>query len=219
MKKSLFFNAEEKGVALIGVVLTSALVLGLFFMAFTNAIIGNVVSQNQEKIVQSKDCGRQALAIANQVLVQVYRNGNVDGFPNGVRITRVNDTVETNVNARVAVQNPLLDNIVEEIQSNPWLAIDSPIQGVAPPAVYAPNITITLGGCVADVDIDFLFHDAQAEGEDEQHLNASHSTVGGTACGEGDFYAITAVTRMVNNVGVPTGISTTSNSAFYKCKG
>lgn len=203
MKKKLFTTKGEGGVALIAVVLTVALVLGLFVMVLTNGMIDSVVTENYTKAGAVSQCGQKALAITNQILINTAR-GQLLALPNGVKI---NDELGSS-KLQPGDENGALNNFFEEIRGNTALAIDSPIVG---DANYSPNIIITDAGCITDVDIDFLFHE-EIDGEAITYLSGYHTKTGGTGCGEGDFYYITAVTRTTS------GVSTNMSSAFFKCK-
>lgn len=216
MKKFSFEG--ERGVALIAVVLTVALVLGLFVMTFTNGIIGQVVTANHVIARTSAQCGQEAIAITNQILIKTVTKGILPAVPAGVIINLITDDPD------VAAENAGMNNFIEEVRAgNKKLAEDTPIAiplpapGNPAPAANKANITVNRPPCTTLVDVDYLFND-KGDGYSQETFDKYTSPTGGTACGEGTFYSITAVTQMVNPAGTPTGVSTTANSIFFKCQ-
>jgi hypothetical protein len=99
--------------------------------------------------------------------------------------------------------------LVSESRENKTLINGKPLSSDDPRT--NPDIIVTSGPCTTNVDIDYVFHDYGPPGEEEgPFASAYHLSVGGTACTQGDFYYITAITT--NGT-----LSVTSRSAYFKC--
>lgn len=211
MKKVPFFSGRDRGVALITVVLTMTLVLALFVMAFTNAMIGDAVTQTYVKGRMSAQCGQAALAVANQILVKSLSKSEagLTTWPGNILIDKGSglsaDTDKKDGTRRVDSATSTPDVIINPNPQN-------------------PNDL-----CASLVDVDFLFHDEPA-GEEITLFRNYHAASGGKACSEGDFYSIIAVSTKMNTVDAKTpptlqdiqnqireGVSATASSAFYNC--
>jgi len=197
MRRFLFFSKGDGGVALIAVVFTVALVLALFVMAFKNALVGKLVTDRQLDRRLAMQCGQAALVIANGILVQAEDSGTLPENPPGVTINRKNGN-----EGGLPGQDATVINLIEEFRGSHDLAADSPLT--------ANDIKIEAGNCTTYVDIDFLSHDS-SPGEDGAIFMEYHGAAGGTACGDGNFYSVVAVTQMAGRS------ETTVNSAFHKC--
>ncbi len=206
MKKILFSKHEvkqgakqqgDRGVAIIAVILTITLVTALFVMSFTNGLIGKLVTQTHSRGRAAAQCAQGSFEIANAMLVQIASTGIVTmatGLPAGVTIV-INDP----------------DGLVNESRrtGNKTMMVSGKFLSADDPKVN-PDITVTAGPCITKVDIDYVLHDGDAPGEERTFAAAYHAPIGGTACAEGDFYSMTAVTT--NGAS-----SVTSRSAYFKC--
>lgn len=210
MKKFLFEG--EGGVALIAVVLTVALVLGLFVMTFTSGTIGHLVTESHFKTRTSAQCGQEAIVIANKILVQTANQGLPAVLPAGVAING-------EFNNPNVLNNAALNDFYEEVRSANValaLAVDLPVPGGANITVNSPPVAPV---CTTLVDVDYMFYH-NPDGTDQGTFEAFHTPVGGAGCQKGTFYAVQAVTQILNPAtGLPTGVSTTEDSVFFKCGG
>ncbi len=202
MKRILFLEKKgrhDRGVALITVVLVLSLVVGLIVLALSNSMVGRVLSITYMKEKTILQCAQGDLDLANQLLVlgtgdaQKLLGMKADGI-----------TVDPEV---LGGKDDAQNNLIEEIQGNKDLAFDSVTDAVPDIKINNPNIPT----CSTSIDIDFLFHD---DGRDVavQDFSEYHTPTGGVACGEGDFYSITALTT--STVGSSTSLV---RSGYYKC--
>ena len=172
MKRLSFSNRDDRGMAIISVVLVVALALALFVMAFTNSMVGKFVTETHRTARTVAECSHGDLALANQILMQMTSPGELPSLPGWVT-----------PNA----------NLVAEIGGDASLAGDNVN---TPPA----NLTITNNpaypACVTSVDVDYLFRDKGGDGTAAAGNDGYHSAGAGTLCEPGDFYSITAVTIM-----------------------
>ena len=177
MKGFLKIKSNDRGMAIITVVLTTALILALFVMAFTNTMIGNVVTETNRRTRTVAECAHGDLALAGQILLEIDSSTGATALPAWV------------------IMN---GNLLPEIGGNIALANDN--ANTVPP----PNLIITnpsFPGCVTNVDIDYTFHDLGADGGTaEEGVTMYQKSTGGTLCEPGDFYAITAITTFAGAV-------------------
>ena len=172
MKGFLKRNGGDRGMAIITVVLTTALILALFVMAFTNSMIGNVVTATHRRTRTVAECAHGDLALSGQILLQLDEAGSPPALPQWVTVN----------NAGV---------LAAEISGD--------VNSAADLVNVAPNITIqnpAFPGCVTNVDIDYLFYDEGSGGTAKADLMGYNESTGGALCEPGDFYAITAVATL-----------------------
>jgi hypothetical protein len=172
MKGFLKRNGGDRGMAIITVVLATALVLALFVMAFTNSMIGNVVTATHMRTRTVAECAHGDLALSGQILLQMDDAGTPPALP-----------IWVTVNNNGVLAGEIAGNAVN-------LAADR--------VNVAPNITIrnpAYPGCMTNVDIDYLFYDKGGGGTAEKVIGDNQSTAG-ALCEPGDFYAITAVATL-----------------------
>lgn len=173
---------KERGVALLGVLLISALVLGLFAMTLTNVIVGNaLVTTNQSSRV-NVECAYGDLELAVFAASKVVA---IDpALPNGFAVQP--DTV-----AELAHGDPPTNPLANAVDGN-----GVPIDDVTVQPDYI--ITDVLpGGCAGRntaVDIDYIYHRRQDEGA-MLGGEAYHEGVVGMACQQGwEVYALNMLT-------------------------
>jgi hypothetical protein len=197
MKKILFSKHGETGVALIAVILTITLVTALFVMSFTNGLIGKLVTQAHSRGRVAAQCAQGSFEIANAILVQVASTGIIEqptGLPEGVT---------------VKINNPN-GQLVSESRGSKALVKGQPLSNDDPKV--SPNITVVDGPCTTAVDVDYVLYSDDNPGEEKTFATAYHEPIGGTACAEGGFYYMTAITT--NGKAVMT-----SRSGYFKCPG
>ena len=172
MKGFLKRNGGDRGMAIIPVVLTTALVLALFVMAFTNSMIGKIVTETHRRTRTVAECAHGDLALSGQILLQMDDAGTPPALPAWVIVNNV-------LAAEIRGGNIALANVNDRVNFN-------------------PNITMTnpaYPGCVTNVDIDYLFYD-KSGGTAEEGITGSNASTGGALCEPGAFYAITAVATL-----------------------
>ena len=190
MRNLLFFRrgekSEEKGIVLIAVILVSTLVMALFVMSFSNAIIGRFVVQAHSDKTQAKQCAEGAFAITHKVIGELQATN----LP-------VTKEFSMPLPAGVTIRDPV--------------SLYNKIRNIAPGGPNNnPDITIVCGpgaGSTTNVDIEFLFDRSRASEGEHAFALEYHRSTGGTVSG-GIFYYITAVTTF-------RGVSTTVTSAHY----
>jgi len=191
MRRFIFLRkndqTSEAGAALIAVMLTITLVTALFVMAFTNAMIGRLVANTHTAAKISSQCTQGAFTVANNILVSLANDGAI--------------------NAIGGVTYPDLPRLLGEVTGGTNVA--SGLLANEDNPTNNPNIAIIAGNCTTLVDIDYI-GPTNPDGESIASSSGYHKPVGGTACGDGYLYYITAVTTFGN-------ATFQSQSVFFKC--
>ncbi len=221
MKHNCFLHKQEKGVALITVVLVTALVVGLVAMALTNGMIGKVLTQTYRTERTFLQCSQGDLELANRLLVMGIERTLAPGQFGNVQAA----SQDTNAiaNTVIVVDNATVNgppgpefDFIEELHKNGTppeqaaLAADTVLD--PNPNANTPDIVIRkveTPNCTTNIDIDYLFTKVAASGYslDEGLMPAGY--LGGVSCVQGDIFSVVAVTR--NNA---TGAQSVVRSAF-----
>lgn len=187
---------RERGVALIAVVLVSALVLGLFAMTYTNVVIGNALVSTNKNTRIGVECGHGDVEFAMENVAKVTDDRTVTEGGIILDPGTVNEIDENAANGPLANALDEEGNLIDDVD------------GVA-------NITIPAGlpGCErlnTFVDLDFIYSRDLEQGS-MGIGEAYHESVGGTYCTKGHkVYAVTTLTTMAQG-------QSKVQSAYAKC--
>jgi hypothetical protein len=221
VKWDRFLHREEKGVALITVVLVTALVVGLIVMALTNGMIGRVLTQTYRTERTFLQCSQGDLELANRLLVMGIEGTLVPGQFGDVQVAsqNMNDIVNTVIVVDNSTVNgppgPVFD-FIEELHKD-----GTPVEQAAlsadtvlnpAPGANTPDIVIRkieTPNCTTNIDIDYLFRKVDSSGYALDEGLMSTGQLGGATCAHGDIFSVVAVTR--NNA---TGAQSVVRSAF-----
>lgn len=178
---------RENGMALITVILVGSLVVGLILMALTNSRMGSLLTSGHLKSKTAFSCAEGDLDTVTQLF---------------------QERVDLSVNTPNITFNA---DLVAEYHGT--LIVDDVLDPT-------PNIVITdpdHPGCATSVDIDFLGKKRpddtvpdESPGQGDANDGYAHLVLG-TACIDGDYYSIVAVTTG------PNGYQSRVQSFYYQC--
>lgn len=186
---------ENRGAALITVVLMIVLVTALLMMALNISGIEMTLSATNRRTTQTFQAAGAGVEIAPTVIKEILED---NALPTGYPATIVLDNTATGGDTGVV-------DLIEEMATGGGTLSDDT-------AASNPDLTITaLSGQTLQIDIDYEGH-VTLPGSNEPEFGIGYQrTVGGTGCPSGTIYNI--------NVVASGALSTQSNvgSAYFNC--
>lgn len=191
-------SANERGAALITMMLISFLIVGLVLMSLTNSMVGKSLTSTHLIRTVNTQCAEGNLDMGEAIFLSVVAN-NMTGL-------------EKTVNQRKDGGDPLVNDFLEEID---LVAGTGEAAGVTLSTSTA-NIVINdpSNNCTTSVDVDFIYSmtsRAVAGASAPGAVSGHHRSIAGRACADGDLYDINTTTT-----GTSTGQSV-MRSVYYKC--
>jgi hypothetical protein len=205
----------ETGAALMAVVLVSSLVIGLVLLALTNSTIGRFLTSTHRKQKEVLSCAEGDMEVVTRLLTadDLFESAQAAGtFSSTTTITNKRDVIW--VDTGMSEGDPYVLDLAEELRHAGMSGDD---------VLVNPDMTIqnqSTPDCLTDIDVDFLGKRGSLVGSGGMSAVANETILyhdqtsggsGGTACSDGIFYNITAVTRGRNE------IRSKVQSSFYKC--
>ncbi|MBI1822824.1 MAG: hypothetical protein HYR80_01710 [Nitrospirae bacterium] len=196
--KRFSISKNEKGIALIAMMLMIVLMTSLIMMALNISGIEINLASTGRRTTQGMHSAEGGVQIAIPVIQQTLDQNAIPTFPSSSGV--VVDPRNTNGGAS-------LPDFVQEITSG-----SSPTGGMLDNAKTNPNLTITsLSGQTIQVDIDYEGPASLPGSELEEQNIGYHKKVAGTGCASGTIYYIDSIAN--------GAMKTQSEvaSAYYQC--
>lgn len=196
-KRCLHGN-NEKGIALIAMMLMIVLMTALIMMALNVSEIEVDLAATNRRTTQGMHAAEAGAELVIPVIKDTLDQNAIPTYPTSSGVV---------VDARNTNGGSSLPDFVQEITSGA-----SPTGGTLDAATTNPNVTITsLSGQTIQVDVDYEGPASLPGSELEEQNIGYHKKVAGTGCASGTVYYIDSVANGAMNTQSNVG------SAYYQC--
>lgn len=201
--RSRIMIRDERGIALISVMMVMLMVTVLGIAALTASGLGNSMSGLQRTMTESGQAAESCLGTSANVLLQTLLPESGSEIPPAL-LAPTGPVVTTNNNAVI---------LADEIIGQPENSIDV-ASGIGPTGLAAaPNIQMTVGNYTVVGDIDRLYVKPRAGSGQQQNAAYDGAGVGAGANGIDIFYRITC-TATNTATGMESQVSSLYACAF-----
>lgn len=179
--RSLIMICDERGIALLSVMMVMLMLTVLGIAALTASGLGNNMAGFQRTITESGQAAESCLGTSANVVLQTLLPENGSEIPIAF-LAPTGPVVNTNNNPSI---------LGDEIMGNPENSIDV-ASGVGPTGLAAaPNIQMTVGNYTVVGDIDRLYVKLRAGSGQQQFAAYDGTGVGAGSSGVDVYYRIT----------------------------
>jgi len=213
MRRVYQHHTNEKGVALITMMLMSLLVVGLVLMAITNGMVGKTLTSSHLRDRRNVQCAEGNLNMGEAVFLSVFRDG-AQSLATAPGAATLAGEAGLFVDASMQAGDTTFSDLDEEMRG----LVDT-TEGL--PNANRPDMTIrdpNNPNCATAVDVDFVYSKqgggSVAGAAVAESANEYHVLIGGAACDNGTLYNIN--TNTTSNI---TAAQSTIRSVYNKCPG
>lgn len=181
--RSLVMIRDERGIALLSVMMVMLMLTVLGIAALTASGLGNSMSGLQRTMAESGQAAESCLGTGANIILQTLLPENGSEIPTAF-LAPTGPVVNTNNNPSI---------LGDEIMGNPENSIDV-ASGVGPTGLAAaPNIQMTVGNYTVVGDIDRLYVKLRAGSGQQQFAAYEGAGVGSGSNGTDVYYRITCI--------------------------